>query len=367
MGGLLSGKDFVYNQQSGVIKFSNGSEILTKDLFLYPSDPNFDELGSLEISGAFIDECNQIVEKAWNIVKSRIRYKLNEFNILPKMLGTCNPAKNYVYQRFYDLSESGKLPKERKFVQSLLADNKHVSSYYGKSLLELDENSRQRLLFGNWRYDDDPTVLITYENILNSFSNSFVEKGKKYITSDIARYGRDKTVICVWDGWRLIKVETIDKSGLDYVNIRIKALALQYEVPLLNIIVDEDGVGGGVKDFLRCKGFVNNSSPIATELSKKADNQNFNNLKSQCYFKLADTINANLVYFEIDGEAKEKITEELQYVKQHNMDSDSKKAVLPKDKVKELLGRSPDYSDAVMMRAYFDLKPIRAMNNHLVR
>lgn len=367
MGGLLSGKDFVYNQQSGVIKFSNGSEILTKDLFLYPSDPNFDELGSLEISGAFIDECNQIVEKAWNIVKSRIRYKLNEFNILPKMLGTCNPAKNYVYQRFYDLSEIGKLPKERKFVQSLLADNKHVSSYYGKSLLELDENSRQRLLFGNWRYDDDPTVLITYENILNSFSNSFVEKGKKYITSDIARYGRDKTVICVWDGWRLIKVETIDKSGLDYVNIRIKALALQHEVPLLNIIVDEDGVGGGVKDFLRCKGFVNNSSPLDTELSKKADNQNFNNLKSQCYFKLADTINANLVYFDIDGESKEKLTEELQYVKQHNMDSDSKKAVLPKDKVKELLGRSPDYSDAVMMRAYFDLKPIRAMNNHLVR
>ena len=39
------------------------------------------------------------------------------------------------------------------------------------------------------------------------------------------------------------------------------------------------------------------------------------------------------------------------------MDKDSKKQVLPKDKIKEVLGRSPDFSDTLMMREYFDLKP----------
>ena len=75
---------FNYNAQSNIIYWSNGSEIILKDLFLYPSDPLFDKLGSLEISGAFIDECNQVVFKAWQIVKSRIRYKLKEFNLVPK-------------------------------------------------------------------------------------------------------------------------------------------------------------------------------------------------------------------------------------------------------------------------------------------
>ena len=63
---------YTYNSQSNIIYWNNGSEIILKDLFLYPSDPNFDSLGSLEITGAFIDECNQITYKAWQIVKSRI-------------------------------------------------------------------------------------------------------------------------------------------------------------------------------------------------------------------------------------------------------------------------------------------------------
>ncbi len=54
-----------FNAQANVIYFKNGSEIILKDLFLYPSDPEFDSLGSLEITGAFIDECNQLSFKAW--------------------------------------------------------------------------------------------------------------------------------------------------------------------------------------------------------------------------------------------------------------------------------------------------------------
>jgi phage terminase large subunit len=66
-----------YNAQSGTINWLNGSQIILKDLFLYPSDPNFDSLGSLEITGAFIDEVSQINYKAWQIVQSRIRYKIS--------------------------------------------------------------------------------------------------------------------------------------------------------------------------------------------------------------------------------------------------------------------------------------------------
>ena len=42
-------------------------------------------------------------------------------------------------------------------------------------------------------------------------------------------------------------------------------------------------------------------------------------------------------------------------VKRTNIDKDSKLSILSKDKVKDLIGRSPDYSDALMMRMYYEL------------
>lgn len=39
------------------------------------------------------------------------------------------------------------------------------------------------------------------------------------------------------------------------------------------------------------------------------------------------------------------------------MDKDGKKSVLPKEQVKEVLGRSPDFADTLMMREWFELRP----------
>jgi hypothetical protein len=86
--------------------------------------------------------------------------------------------------------------------------------------------------------------------------------------------------------------------------------------------------------------------------------ENYDNLKSQCYFRMAERINRNELYLECDSEeVKQWIIEELEQVKQKALDSDLKKGVVPKDKVKELIGRSPDFSDAIMQREYFELKP----------
>lgn len=348
MQGLQAGRDFVFNQQSKTIKFSNGSEILLKDLFLYPSDPNFDELGSLEITDAFIDECNQVVQKAWQIVKSRIRYKLDENGLIPKMMGSCNPAKTWVYTYFYKPHKDGELAPNRAFVQSLLTDNKYISKHYRENLLSLDLASKERLLHGNWEYDNDPSKLIDYDNITNCFSNDFVPGGKKYITADIARFGSDNTVIILWDGFRAKSITSLRQSSVTDSAQHIKALANQNAVPLSHIVVDEDGVGGGVKDILKCKGFVNNSAPLNKE--------NYANLKSQCYFKLADRIqNSGLYISTTDPAIKEAIIQELEQVKQKDVDKDGKKAIIPKEQIKDLIGRSPDYSDALMMREYFEL------------
>lgn len=356
--GLIAGTHFNYNQQDSVIRFYNGSEIILADLFAYPSDPNFDSLGSLEITGAFIDESPQVTEKAKNIVKSRIRYKLNEFSLMPKMLMTGNPSKGWPYETFYKPYRDGAELPHRRFIQALPGDNPHLPQAYINNLKNLDKNSRERLLYGNWEYDSDPSALIDYDKIMDCFTSQFIEGGGKFITADIARFGSDKTVIGVWDGYR---VKLFHFHGLDVTEsaAKIRELQAKYGVSNSNTIADEDGVGGGVVDILGCAGFVNNSRPLPNPITREPEN--YANLKSQCYFALAKRINNGEVYIDCqDIEVKKLIIEELEYVKQYNMDKDGKKQVLPKDKIKEQLGRSPDFADTLMMREWFSLKPKRS-------
>lgn len=343
---IKSGEHYTYNAQSNVITFYNDSQIILKDLFLYPSDANFDSLGSLELTFACIDEANQITEKAKNVLSSRLRYRLDEYNLIPKLYMSCNPAKGWVYN-IYKESRDNTLPNHKKFIQALVSDNKHISKHYEDQLMKLDEISKARLLRGDWEYDDSNDTLIEYDAIINMFSN-IVDTGEKYITADIARYGKDKTCIMYWNGLQVSKIIVLDRSSMVDVANKIKEIQQIEGVRLSNIIVDEDGVGGGAKDILRCKGFINNSKAIRGE--------NYQNLKTQCYYKLADLINKGRIGVSTnDIKFKELLIQELEMVKRTNIDKDSKLSILSKDKVKDLIGRSPDYSDALMMRMYYEL------------
>jgi hypothetical protein len=343
---------YKYNDQNSTINWTNGSQILLKDLYSYPADPNFDSLGSLEITGAFIDECNQISYKAWQIVQSRIRYKLNEYGLMPKMLGTCNPSKNWVYSEFYNPYIKKELSNHRRFIQALPTDNPFLPKTYLESLLKLDQASKERLYFGNWQYDNDPAKLIEFDKIQNCFTNDFVEGGEKYISADVARFGSDKMVIMVWDGFRVEEIFSMDKSSITDIAEKIKTLSRKYKIPLSNIIADEDGVGGGLVDILKCNGFVNNARP----LEEDGNSVQYQNLKTQCYYKLASLIQTDQIYINCDDmDVKNTIIEELEQVKRDKIDHDGKLKILPKEKVKELIGRSPDYSDALMMRMYFEI------------
>jgi phage terminase large subunit len=344
---LKSGNHYTFNGHSNIITFYNGSEIILKDLFLYPSDPNFDNLGSLELTTAFIDECNQITEKAKNIVASRLRYKLDENELIPTMLMTCNPAKNWVYTEYYRAAKEGKQKPYRKFIQSLVGDNTYISKHYEKQLYELDELSKQRLLYGNWEYDATDDSLIQYDAILNLFSQTG-KQGQRYISCDVARFGSDRTVIMYWEGLHLRQTTTLLKSAINDIVEKIKKIQQENQVPLRNIIVDEDGVGGGVKDYLRCQGFVNNSRALKGE--------NYQNLKTQCFYKLADLINKGQIGINCaDINIKNNIIEELEQVRTKDADKDTKLQIIPKDTIKAILGRSPDYADALAMRCYYEI------------
>lgn len=357
-----------YDNPKNIIAFPNGSVIILKDLSYAPSDPEFDSLGSLEITGAFIDEANQIVEKAKTVLFSRIRHMLDEFGLKPKLLMSCNPAKNWVYKQFYKANRDNNIEKYRKFIQALVTDNEDIDSNYVENLQKLDKASKERLLHGNWEYEDDPAKLIEYDRILDCFSNTHLRvTGDKLhkATCDVARFGSDKTVIGEWMSASHVRLKRYSKLSVPEVATKLQAVKDSGQLGASRIVVDEDGVGGGVVDLVKCHGFVNNSRPLPAPVNPKHDErsgkklpENYDNLKSQCYFRLALRINEGGLFIECeDSEMEEAVIEELEQVKKKNVDKDGKSGVVPKDKVKEILGRSPDYSDTLMMGEYLELKP----------
>lgn len=200
---------------------------------------------------------------------------------------------------------------------------------------------------------EDEGQLIGYDNIKRLFQEQKLENGQRYITADIARLGKDKTVIFVWNGFKVIYVKTLNVSTVDQSVHAISSIQRIYDVSNQNTIVDQDGVGGGVKDYLKCKGFINNAKPV----KMKGKEENFANLKAQCYWKLAEMINQNLLQVNCDEVTAKLLSQELEWVRLPKEVDTHRISILGKDKIKEYLGRSPDYSDALMMRMFFILKP----------
>jgi hypothetical protein len=348
---LKAGTHYTYNQQTNIVTFNNGSEIILKDLSDNPSDPQKDSLGSLEITAAFIDECSQISRLTYSIVKSRIRYKLNEYKLPPKLFLTCNPSQNWLKSEFYIPWIKEELPEKKKFIRATAMDNPHLPPSYIETLNELPVQQRERLLMGNWDYTDEIDNIFTHDYIVSSvFRHDIKPSDTKYLSCDIARFGSDSTVVCVWVGLCLIDVKIYNKMDTVEVTNEIKTLQQIHGVHPNNIIIDADGIGSGVTDQVRGKGFMNNSSPLHKE--------NFTNLKSQCYLKLAECIKEGKLSINIlNNNTIETLTQELLSIKLKNIDKDTKIGVMSKDEQKRILGRSPDYADAMMLRMFYEIKP----------
>lgn len=342
---------YKFNGQDSYFKLNNGSRVYLIDAPYLPSDPLYMRFGSMQMTRGWIEEAGEFEEDAKNNLAASIgRWKNDEYGLSPKLLQTCNPAKNYLYRDYYKKHKDGTLEPWKKFIQALPDDNKMLDSGYLESLKRsLNQNQRERLLKGNWEYDDDPNVLCDYDDILSIFTNDHVNGGSKYITADIARLGSDKAIIGVWEGFELIEVYVYEISRTTEIQNTIQALRTKHQIPKKNAIADEDGVGGGVIDNCGITGFLNGSKALSEE--------NYMNLQTQCCYKLAEKINEHGIYISADltGNQKDEIVEELEQLKSYDLDKGGKLRILPKSKIKENIGRSPDWRDMLMMRMYFEI------------
>lgn len=382
--------DWKYNGQYHYIEFVNqatgqfdgeGSRIDLIDLKFQPADPLYERFGSFEYTGGWIEEAGEVHFLAFDVLKARVgRWKNAEFGLqTPKILLTCNPKQNWLYRIFYKPWRKGVLPIDYAFIQSLYKDNPYTAEEAEKRLdLITDPTMRMRLKQGLWEYESGDNSLVEYDAIIDLFTNTLEAKtdgllqpvsDQKFLTADVARYGSDKITVGDWKGMNLYKINWKTHRGIDQTAEDIKLELRDEQIPYSHAIADDDGVGGGVVDIARgIKGFVGNSSPLKLKAKDGSERkENYKNLRSQCAFMLAERINNHelAITAKIDESTKEMIIEELQQIKKKETADETTLQIIPKDEIKESLGRSPDFSDMMMMRMYFELeKPVVFKQNN---
>lgn len=341
-----------YKTTNEGIAFDNGSEIVYIDLTYYPvKDPMYERLGSKEYTGGWIEEAGEVHYLAFEVLKTRIGRHMNDVYHVPgKILITCNPKKNWLYREFYKPWKEDKLQAPYAFIQALVQDNPWATEDYIESLRNTkDRVTKERLYFGNW--DNDPTALCNYDAICDLFTNEFIAPaGESTGSADLAMKGRDRFIAGHWKGnVCFIKLDQEYSTGKS-IETDLKRMMIECSIPRSKMIADSDGLGNYLESYLNgIKEFHGGARPI---------NPEFDNLKSECAFKLAEMINNRLLRIVCTEAQRERIIEELSVLKQAHIDADTrKKGIISKEKMKEILGHSTDYLDMLIMAMIFRIKP----------
>jgi len=189
----------------------------------------------------------------------------------------------------------------------------------------------------------------------------------RYITVDVAWFGKDLAVIKVWYWLSCVKVRIYTRSSPDDLLKGIEIEREEHHVASSNVLYDNDWLWRWLawKNYIWFKWW---DPAMKVSWSK----EEYANLKTQLYYHLAEKVNQNLISYKwcdviIDWVNESSITiwsktvnvidlliADLRSVKRAKTDAEFKKHINSKAEQKNILWRSPDMWDTAMMRMYFE-------------
>jgi predicted phage terminase large subunit-like protein len=184
-----------FNQQDMVVTLVNGSQII---FFAenYDNDKELNRFRGLEVNGFGIDEINEIQEETFNKCIERAGSWQGSPGCPIKILATCNPADNWVKDKFYDRWEGGRLPEGWAYVPSKITDNPHISNDYIESLKQLPEHEYDVFVNGNWNAKVEGVLFNRFELRYFHPSQTLTQSFESSIAyADIADEGEDSTAV----------------------------------------------------------------------------------------------------------------------------------------------------------------------------
>jgi len=332
------------------VKYTNGSEIV----FLEADgskDPDFNKLKGGEYTAGLIEEANEIEYLALSVLITRTgRWNtLPDGSLIPHfILFNFNPAKNWVKDKFYTPLVEGTIKAPWYYLPTLPKDNPHNSKEYLESLEDLPEAEKERYVKGNWDYGDDPNILIPYEWYKRNCDPelTYDSKQRTVLAVDPARYGDDKTVFCLMNGsnaFRYIEYSKYDTFEVGMLAIRTMQ---EYKITAKDCIVDVVGLGAGVYDTMKSKGYEPTAFNGGGSPKSNPDVFTFANKRAEAFFFLRDDLN----FDKIITVPHLKLQTDLANIRYFSEAKVFK--VEAKEDIKKRLKVSPDYGDALSMANY---------------
>lgn len=291
-------------------------------------------LGFTDISGAIIDEAAYCPEELYNYITDRMRGEKIKYG---KIRLISSPSSQIKFKWFRELCNKHK----DKVIHATTFDNPFTSDEYKQSQVDkygLDTPLYKQQLLGEFLDDNFINQIVSPSDFIRTprFYNDEYTFG-----IDCAGYGVDYNVIAVSNKAGVVEIIKRQQANTFEMAAIVKELIEKYKPKRINLDAG-GGYSNGLYDTLNltCKCELNQ-----VNFGGKAKSDQYANIRAEMYLTAAKEIKEGFCIQ--DEQAKEELT-----ITQYFLNNSGKSAIIPKEEIKKILGRSPDTADAVVLSMY---------------
>jgi len=306
---------------------------------------NVDEIKSTEnIDICYIEEAHALTKDQWDIINPTIRKEHSEVIIL------FNPQhrNDFVFQNFVEKPRDNSLVRKINYDENIFLSDTMLAVIEEEKKNDYEEYLH---LYQGIPREGDDRALFAYSEIESSMNGDFVgvdDTGVETMAVDVARYGKDNSVITKRKGFKIYDLKTY--KGYSTEELATKVDNEFRTRPFDGVAVDTIGVGAGVYDKLKTmgvRGLIEANAAMRAEEEKV-----YQNKRAEMYFSLKEFV-VRGGKLPNDAELKEELLA-LTYF--YNKMS-GKIQLVAKDDIKVEIGRSPDKADSVALHFFRKVRP----------
>lgn len=260
------------------------------------------------------------------------------------------------------------------FTEARLDENVMLMSSdpsYLANLVNQSEEQRSRDLDGNWKFKSAGDDIIKMSDIEKFYDNAEqTGNGQRYVTCDVAFEGGDQCVFILWVGNHMQDIYVCKKDAKATVEIA-SALLQRWGVRQENFTYDVLGIGHVMQGFFKSAVPFNAKEAVDSKYKGM-----YYNINAQTAYLFADhikdgtySINSELLERRYSGKnyknmlLSEILNQERRCIRFR--EDDQSRLIDKGAGMKKLIGRSPDFIDAMKMREIFNIKNVHHRPHNL--
>lgn len=318
-----------------IVNLNNHSKFIFKGIM----EQNAENIKSLEgVDICWCEEAQKISARAWEILNPTIRKPHSEI-----WLSLNREEENDPVWKALALH-----PDEDTIIRKVnFYDNPYCPENMKKLAQKMKEENFDEYLHV-WEGEPRRTAgnhLIARAKVYKAMENNLniaLNSAPLIAGVDVARFGDDKTAVCLRRGRQVLSFETYEKK--DVVQVAHLVAGMIVEKKPVRVFIDVGGLGAGVYDILMADGFAEVIAPI--NFGEKAENpERYVNRRAEMWARLRDWLCSILPVKlpKFDGLAEDLTAPQIMF------DSIGRMQLEAKADIKKRIGHSTDVGDALAL------------------